>query len=1006
MIQPRFTRYDARQVASLLLAVALCAVGVKTACADDAADQQYAVAAAHYAQARWELAISEFEKFLHDYPGNARASKATFYSAEAHVQLGRYAAASKLMQQCLQLDPHGPLTQRAMFRAGEAAYLADLPDAAQLLEQYCSAYPDDKLNAYALCYRGDLAVAAGNWKAAQEHYRQQLAKFPSGGMHGESQFGLARALSEQGKSAEATSLLGELAGSKSPLAADAGAYLASLQYGSGNYQAALAACQAFSAPAQHPRTTQVELLWAQSLHQLGQHAEAQQRLERLIATLEKSATDSKSNSSQNLLIEAQLWLGLSLKAQQHYAKAAALLQTVAERNAAHPLAPTIRFHAAEALVRGGDYAAAEKLLQTDLTTGAAAAKDQATPSPAERQQQAARHYLLALALQGQKRHAEALLQLDGLKDYPQAGDLLTARTVSLVALGRSAEAIDPLADYIMRSWDAAKTDSDRAALTAPLAELCVLQARGKQFDAAHATFAQFQETKPSEELRTQTVQRLADSAYQAGNFDWSRELFAALGGGGSSPPVKTETATSVSQKAPDDAAVLARSAATSETTGATQNLPSSLDALTGLAWSQYRANDFAAAAETFGKLGDQYPDDSRAAEFAWLRGQALQRAGKLDEALAVYLALLQKPADARQTPQVLLAAARLHEQFHQTKEALDLYQRLAKDFATAPELEAGLLNWAWALSDAGQNEAARQLFERLRHDFPQGAYWADATSRLAELYLAAKDYDGANRLADEMLAVKLSEEATQRTLYLKGQIAAASEHWDQVSAPLARLIATYPKSPLCLPAEYWLAEAAYRQKKFEDAGLQFESLAKKTTGRNDAWLAMIPLRRAQVLAQSHQWADARTLAEQIHTTFPEFVQQYEADYLIGRCWAADADFEKARQAYTQVLHSATGGKTETAAMAQWMIGESYFHQRQYDAAIREYLRLEILYAYPHWQAGALLQAGKCHESLGQWKSATDLYTRLLKNYPQTDFTEEAGRRLQTAQQHATDSQRK
>ena len=78
-------------------------------------------------------------------------------------------------------------------------------------------------------------------------------------------------------------------------------------------------------------------------------------------------------------------------------------------------------------------------------------------------------------------------------------------------------------------------------------------------------------------------------------------------------------------------------------------------------------------------------------------------------------------------------------------------------------------------------------------------------------------------------------------------------------------------------------------------------------------------------------------------------------------------------------------------MAQWMIGESYFHQENYDAALREYLRVEILYAYPRWQAAALLQAGKCQELLGRRKEAAELYARLIKAYPNTEFTEEGTR---------------
>ena len=60
-----------------------------------------------------------------------------------------------------------------------------------------------------------------------------------------------------------------------------------------------------------------------------------------------------------------------------------------------------------------------------------------------------------------------------------------------------------------------------------------------------------------------------------------------------------------------------------------------------------------------------------------------------------------------------------------------------------------------------------------------------------------------------------------------------------------------------------------------------------------------------------------------------------------------------------------------------------------------------MYAYPKWQSGALLQAGKCYEMLAQWEDATEIYGRLLKKYPDTDFSEEATRRLRVAEQRAT-----
>ena len=85
-------------------------------------------------------------------------------------------------------------------------------------------------------------------------------------------------------------------------------------------------------------------------------------------------------------------------------------------------------------------------------------------------------------------------------------------------------------------------------------------------------------------------------------------------------------------------------------------------------------------------------------------------------------------------------------------------------------------------------------------------------------------------------------------------------------------------------------------------------------------------------------------------------------------------------------------------MAQWMIGETFFHQKNYEAALREYLRVEILYDYPDWQAAALLQAGKCQEQLGQWQQAAELYERLIEDFATTSYVDEAERRRKTAQE--------
>ena len=120
----------------------------------------------------------------------------------------------------------------------------------------------------------------------------------------------------------------------------------------------------------------------------------------------------------------------------------------------------------------------------------------------------------------------------------------------------------------------------------------------------------------------------------------------------------------------------------------------------------------------------------------------------------------------------------------------------------------------------------------------------------------------------------------------------------------------------------------------------FEQLLAKDKDLAGPVRATASMRLAQLYAEAGRWDDAMTIVESFGTDHPDFAQQYELDYVHGRCLAARALFSEARQAYEKVIRSSTGENTETAAKAQLMIAETFFHQRRYEDAYRAYMQVK------------------------------------------------------------------
>jgi cellulose synthase operon protein C len=965
---------------------------------------------------RYALAAEEYERFLRGAPDPADAVEARYGLANARLFLGQYQDARRQFEAFLKAAPRHPNAATARFRLGEAAYmLGDLAAARAALEAFTAGHPGHRHLDTAWPYLGDVCFGLGDLDGARRAYEQALAAHPDGRLADRARYGLGRTLAARKEADAALKVLTELAEKDNPAFADKARYqIGQVHLASGRFDQAVAAFEALEhAAPQSPLVAEARLGRAEALARLGRHDEADALLRPLVAEAPRNlaagaayalglsqlgrgrAAEARATFDDALarfpgaanapallfrsaeaaqkegrpdeararflrMVEAHpkdpwaddallLAAGLALKARDT-AAAGTLAASFPGRFPQNPLRADARLIEARAALDGGRPKDAIELLNSLLT------RDQPGPATA----QAGRYYL-GLAYRADGQAAKAAEILDALATTPAAPIATDAQFLvgqAHVEAGRFAEAVPAMEKYLASKPDGEVADH-------ALAYLAIARAELGQADAARRALEDLARRFPKSPALARTRLRLAETALARRQLAAAAELFRPVAEG-------------------DDPAL--RPAA-----------------LSGLGWALLQDKQPAEAAAAFDALLKDFPDDRLAPEAALALGRARDDAGQADAALAAYALVLERHPKAAQAAPAALARARLLVKAGRPAEAAEAFERLLTDDpdSTVASRDALLAEKGWALLDAQRQDEADGVFRRLLEEVPASPHAADARLILAESAFPAQRYDDVAVLLGPLVAEGATVEPrlVQPALYRLGRTQVERQDWPAAARTFARLVAEFPDGTFRREAQFWKAEVAFQAEDPRTAEAGFAAVAAEApSGATEPWVATARLRRVQCLVLLERWEEGLTAAEALRADQPDFAQKAELDYARGRALQGLARFDEARAAYQEVIEARRGG--ELAARAQLMRGETFFHQQEYRDALREFLKVDILYDAPPWQALALLEAGKVYERLDQWTEAAEIYEKLRSSFPAEPPAAEAARRRDAARRHA------
>ncbi len=567
-------------------------------------------------------------------------------------------------------------------------------------------------------------------------------------------------------------------------------------------------------------------------------------------------------------------------------------------------------------------------------------KDQPTAEIGQR----ARYYL-GLAYKKDGQHAKAEEILDALAKTPAASVANDARFLlgqSRFDAGQYAESIEPLQQYLQERPDGDVADH-------ALAYLALAKAEVGRNDEAAVDLESLRSRFPKSPAIAPAAIRFAEAAFEQKNFAKAANWFQAA---------STSAGTDLQAKA-----------------------------LSGLGWSYFESKEFEKSAAAFEQCLAAKPDERTAAEAARMRGLAFESAGKLEEAGKSYALVIVRYAQTDQAGPAALARARLLAKSKKSVDAARAYADFIRDHPKsidAAPLEFVLAEWGWTLVDADDYESADKIFTRLLDEFPESPKAVDARLNLAESAFLAKKFDAVEKLLAPIVEGRIKAEPSivHSALFRLGRTLVELKDFAGAESTFDKLLTDAPGGSLQKEASFWRSEAAFQKGDSETAEKGFAALIDDDGAKDALWLSTAKVRRLQCFVQQKRWDDVIELAEKLEKELELDPLFAEAPYAKGRALQAQALFDKARTAYETAIASRKRG--ELAAKAQFMIGETYYHEKAYKDALCAFLKVEILYEdCPTWQAAALLEAGKVHEQLAQWNEAAETYERLRRSFPRT-----------------------
>lgn len=985
---------------------------------------------------QYEQAIAHFEAAVANHPKFELAEDARFNLAAAQYTLAGlentpaekrdtlYAGAAAAYAALIEQFPQGKYGDRALFWRGEALYrLGKKNEAIEVYARFVKDHPKSSLRADGLYALGVTQEELSQFPEAGQVYDTFLAEFPEHELAAEIRMRKAETLLQAGQLAEAEEIFAAAAALPNFPQADHALFRQALAVArqnrfvdAGNLYATL--------PNKFPDSTYV----------------AEARLEAARAYYRGEKFDTAApwlqkvmETSQPDAPEAAHWLARIHLRNGEPQKAVALAEQMLPAAADSPFLAALKMDRAEGLLEAGDKEEALRLF-----TAVAA-------EHAESEHAAAALYNAAFAALSLGRHDESLkIAQDFLKKFPEdrlAPDVkylaaesqlllrnyeAAAKRFAELAAGQTQHPDLPLwrlrwanALYLQKKYQEALD-----ALT-PL-----VKTFDKPADVAEAHFligaSQFYLGQPA--AAAQSLAASFQAAPQGARADEALLLLSRAFRAQNLLDQAKTTVTRLLEAFPQSAfrdqahyrlgeyhfvsGQFAEAAQAYDAAAA--NHPQSIYApyaLYGKGWSLLQAKDYAKAVEALTVLLVEHEQHALRPEALFARAMSRRQAGDHQGALEDIDAYLTAAPNGSHKLEALYERGLAEMSLNRHADAAKTFQSILTEKPDYEAADKALYQLAWAYKSSGDNEQAVAHFARLAEERPDSPLAAEAHFHVGEKQYDAGDYAAAAKAYAAAKQKAARGDLKERAIYKLGWANYQQKDYKAALAEFSEQAQSFPQGALTGEGQFMKAESLFKLEDYQNALPAYQTaLARPPADENIESLLL--LHAAQSAAQLKQWPESLRRLETLLQKYPDSPYLAEALYERGFVKQNQNQVDAAMADYEQAAEHSRGA---VGARARFMRGELLFTQKNYDDAVKEFVRVMLGFGGQQaaedvkpWQAKSGYEAARCREVQIQLAAnpaaktraideAKRYYAYVVEQHPTSDVAPAAKKRLEELQ---------